>query len=423
MRTQSDARVLVLSGLVLAASTSTTLAQVPNSSAAATGLSGAYVARARGYDAIAWNPANLGMPGNPAFSIGLFSFSGSSGLDPVSLSDIVPFSGKPLPAATRNQWLETITAKGGESGRVDGGVTALALSTGSFALSVSTSLAGSTKLAPGAFEALMFGNAGRTGTPSDLTLAGSTLHMGAFTTAAGSYAIGFGGADSHVSIGVTGKFVVGNALAMAQDQGTVANNSGLTVNFPTVFSRPDSDIVAGEGVGMDVGVAWSHRSFSFGAAVQNAMNTFAWDETKLRARTAMAVFNENTDTTDFTNHPYSAAPASLRALVADDKFKPIVMAGVAWNLSGATTLSADVRQRMGDGIAIGPKTQVAGGLEFRGIPFLTLRGGAAWITDGWGASGGASLSLGKVNIGVGASMRHVNGGMEPGVTVNMLSFR
>jgi hypothetical protein len=423
MRTHTDIRALLLSGLALAGSATTALAQIPNASAAATGLSGAYVARARGYDAIAWNPANLGMPGNPSFSLGLFSFSGSSGLDPVSLSDIAPFSGKPLPAATRDQWLQTITAKGGENGRVDGGMTALALSAGPVALSVSTSIAGSTKLAPDAFEALMFGNAGRTGTPSNLTLAGSTLHMGAFTTGAASYAIGFGGADGHVSLGVTGKFVVGNALAMAQDQGTVANNSGLTVNFPAVFSRPDSDIVAGQGVGVDVGFAWSHRGFSFGAAVQNAMNTFAWDETKLRARTAMAVFNENTDTTDFTDHPYTAAPASLRALVADDKFKPIVMAGLAWKLSGATTFSADARQRTGDGIAIGPKTQVAGGLEFRGIPFLALRGGAAWITDGWGASAGASVSLGKMDIGLAASMRHVNGGMEPGLTVNVLSFR
>ena len=92
-------------------------------------------------------------------------------------------------------------------------------------------------------------------------------------------------------------------------------------------------------------------------------------------------------------------------------------------MSGATTLSADVRQRMGDGIAIGPKTQVAGGLEFRGISFLALRGGAAWITDGWGASGGASLHFGAMDLGIGASMRHVNGGMEPGVTLNVLSFR
>jgi len=42
-------------------------AQTPNASAAATGLSGAFTARARGYDAVAWNPANLGFRDNPDF--------------------------------------------------------------------------------------------------------------------------------------------------------------------------------------------------------------------------------------------------------------------------------------------------------------------------------------------------------------------
>ena len=432
MRTRIDLRATAQRGpvmrtivrtMVLVAAATSVAAQIPNARAAATGLSGAFTARARGYDAMAWNPANLGMPGNPDFSLGLLALSASSGLDPISLSDVAPFSGKALPASQRDLWLQTITAKGAESGRVDGGVTGLALSAGPIALSVSGSVAGSTKLAPDAFEALMFGNAGRTGTVKDLSLAGSLLHMGAFTTAAASYAIGFGDTASHFALGVTGKYVLGNAVAIAQDQGTTATSAGVNVNFPAVFSRPDSDVVAGSGMGLDVGLAWSHRRFSFGAAVQNVMNTFAWDETKLYSRTAMAVFNETTDTTDFSDRPYATAPATLRAMVVNDKFKPVVSAGIAYELNGATTFSADVRQRIGDGIAIGPKTQISGGLEFRGIPLLRLRGGAAYVTDGWGASGGASLSLGALDIGVGASLRHVNGGLEPGVTLNLLSFR
>lgn len=424
MRARHDLRALALRGAILLAGTAVTVAaQVPNASSAATGLSGAYTARARGYDAIAWNPANLGLLGNPDFSLTMLALSASSGLDPISLTDVAPFSGKVLPAAQRDQWLQTITAKGRESGRVDGGVTGLALSAGPIALSISGSVAANTQLGPDAFEALMFGNAGRTGTAADLSLKGSTFHAGAFTTAAASYGLGFGGRDNHFAIGVTGKYVIGNALAIAQDQGTSSTDAGITVNFPMVFTHPDSDIVAGSGMGADVGLAWTHKRFSFGAAVQNVMNTFAWDETKLRARTAMAVFNATSDTSDFSEHPYSTAPASLRALVADDKFKPIVSAGIAYELNGVTTFSADARQRIGDGIAIGPKTLVSGGLEFRGIPLLKLRGGAAYITDGWGVSGGASLSFGAMDIGLGAALRHVGGGAEPAVTLNVLSFR
>src|SRR4051812_26856458 len=83
-------------------------AQLPNASAAAAGLSGAYTARARGFNAAAWNPANLGMPGNPMFSIAALSFTGSAGLKPISLADIAPW-GKPdadtVPTAVREGWL------------------------------------------------------------------------------------------------------------------------------------------------------------------------------------------------------------------------------------------------------------------------------------------------------------------------------
>jgi len=420
MRTRFDRRAPVLGALILVGSVAPLSAQVPNASAAATGLAGAYTARARNYDAIAWNPANLGLNGNSDFSFSALALSGSSGLTPVTLADVAPFSGKALPLTTRNAWLQTITANGGESGRFDGGVTLFAIGGGPVAFSVSGSVAGSTQLAPDAFELLMFGNAGRTGAPASLSLNGSTVHMGAFTTAAASYGLGAGG----FAIGVTGKYIVGNAMTIAQDQGTTSSSSGLTVNFPAVLAWPDSggSYIAGTGMGLDAGLAWSHKRFTIGAAVQNIMNTFAWDSTKLRARSAMAIFNETTDTTDFADRPYATAPAALRTLVANDKFKPIITGGIALGLTDALTFSADVRQRADDGIVIGPKTQVAGGLELR-VSHMALRGGGAYVTDGWAASGGVSFSFSQMDMGVGAMVRRVNGVFEPGVTLNILSFR
>lgn len=412
-------RTSVLGTLFLAGSVTTLAAQVPNASAAATGLGGAFVARARNYDAIAWNPANLGLPGNSDFSFSALAVSGSSGLGPVTLADIAPFSGKALPSTTRDSWLQTIATKGRESGSVDGGVTLFAIGGGPIALSVSGSVAGSTELAPDAFELLMFGNAGRTGAPANLSLKGSTMHMGAFTTAAASYGLGAGG----FAIGVTGKYIIGNAMAIAQDQGTTSSATGLNVDFPAVIAWPDSGIIAGSGMGVDAGLAWTHKRFTIGAAVQNIVNTFAWDETKLRARSAMAIFNQSIDSTDFADHPYSTAPVALRTLVANDKFKPIVTGGIAYGLAQSLTFSADFRQRADDGILIGPKTQVAGGLEFRGIPHLALRGGGAYVTNGWAASGGLGLSFSQMEMGIGASVRRVNGSLEPGITLNVLSFK
>jgi hypothetical protein len=416
-----------LSASAIALATASALhAQLPNASPTATGLSNAYTARARGYDAVAWNPANLGMPGNPAFSLGLLAVSGASGLDPITLSDFAPYSKKDLPATQRESWLQTVTSKGGENGRLDGGVTYLGLSAGPLALQVGSSIAGTTKLNPDAVEALLFGNAGRTGQPRPLNLAGSNIHMGAFTTAGLSYGLSLGGdakTGSHMAIGVTGKYVTGNALAIAQDQGTSTTTDAVTVNFPIVYSRPDSNAIAGTGFGLDLGFAWSQDKFSFGAAVQNVMNSFAWDQTKLLAKNGTALFNGATNSGSFNDVAYAQAPAALRTAVTDDKFKPIFAAGMAYALGQSVTFSADARQQTGDVLLVGPKTSVGAGLDYRWLPLLRLRGGASYVTNGWGASGGVGVQLGHYELGAGLSLLTINGSKEPGVTINVLSIR
>lgn len=412
----------VVAALLLAVPASSH-AQLPNASPAATGLSGAFIARARGYNAVAWNPANLGLPGNPGFSMGMLAVSGSSGLDPISLNDFAPYSDKTLPATQREQWLQKVTANGGEDGTMDGGITELAMSFGRVAFQIGTSVGGSTKLSPDAFQAIMFGNAGRTGSVENLSLAGSTARVGAFTTGGVSYGFGIGSSkDSHMSLGVTAKYTVGHFLAMAQDQGSQTGSSAVSVNMPVIYSRPDSSTNIGAGVGVDLGFAYSAQKFSFGAAVQNVMNNFAWDASKLYSKKGTALFDGNKDTSDFNDQPYANAPASLRQLVTDDKFKPVISAGLAYNLHGATTVSADARSQIGDGIVVGPKTQVGGGLEFRGIPFLPLRAGASYVTGGWGVSGGVGLKIFGYELGLGAALRTVNGGKEPAVTFNAINI-
>ena len=52
---------------------------------------------------------------------------------------------------------------------------------------------------------------------------------------------------------------------------------------------------------------------SFGATVQNAFNSFAWDETKLMSKAGTALFDGTTSSSDFDDQPYANAPAALRA--------------------------------------------------------------------------------------------------------------
>ena len=427
MRTHIDIRALGSRGaLMFVITASVASAQLPNASPAATGMGGAYTALARGYHAVAWNPANLGLADNPGFSIGLLALNGASGLDPISLSDIAPYSGKQLPAAQREQWLQTVTGKTGENGRINGGLTELGLSAGPFALQVATSVGASAKLNPDAVEALLFGNAGRTGQPKNLNLQGSNLRVGAFTTGGLSYGVAVGGdqnTGSQFAIGITGKYTVGHFLAMAQDQGSTTTTDAVNVNFPLVYSNPDSSKSIGSGFGLDLGLAWAQDKWRFGGTVQNVFNTFKWDATKLVSKAGTALFNANGNATNFDDQPYGNAPETLRARVTNDQFKPIVGVGLGYGLNSVTTLSADAREQIGDGISTGPKTQVGAGIEFRGVPLLRLRGGGAYITDGWAVSGGVGLALGRYELGVGAALRTVNSGKEPVITVNVLSIK
>jgi len=399
-------------------------AQLPNASPAAMGLGGAYTAMAKGYDAVAWNPANLAMPGNPAFSLTLLAVNAAPGLDPISYNTLAPYSGKTLPSSARTQWLQSVQSASGENLGSNLGVTEFAMSAGPFALQIGTSVDARATLGPGLAQALLFGNAGRTGSVETINFAGSGVHVGVATTAGLSYGrtIVKSGAR-HVSVGATFKYTVGNFLAMAQDNGSVADSSSVTVKFPMVYSNPDSSVFVGKGYGLDLGLSWTEGSVTYGMAVKNVLNTFAWDASHLTAKAGTAFFDGTTNTTDFNDAAYSTAPQSLRDRVANDSYKPVVSTGLAYAWKKNTTLSFDAMQMAAGGISTLPQTQVGGGIEFRGIPLLALRAGGAYITGGWNAGGGLSLHLGPFQMGVGAALTDRNGGQSPTVNLNVLSVR
>src|SRR5918911_5051906 len=80
-------------GIVSAAAPRAALAQLPSASASSLGLGDNYTALANGYNAVAWNPARLAMPGSPHFSLALLPARLGGGLDPITLSDVADYSG------------------------------------------------------------------------------------------------------------------------------------------------------------------------------------------------------------------------------------------------------------------------------------------------------------------------------------------
>jgi F plasmid transfer operon protein TraF len=412
-------------------------AQVANASTAATGLSGAFTARATGYNAIAWNPANLAMPGNPGFSFTLGAVDGSAGIRPIDLSAIGPYAKKCdasspncnfVPASVREQWMVQVAADSGQKGAVGGGITELGLSLGSLAFQANTKVATDMNLAPDAVEALLFGNAGRTGTVKKLNLAGSRMQAAAYSTGAVSYALPLAKLVplANFAVGVTAKYTIGHGILLGQDNGSSLDTSSISLNFPAILSNPDSiSKGSGSGMGFDLGAAWSLPGLRVGVTVQNLVNTFKWDTTKLVVRDETGKFDQTggSFSKDTVNKPFSSAPQALRDRITALKFKPVMAAGVAFDLLPMMTVSADVRQQAGDGIEVGPKSLVAAGIEYRIIPFVPLRAGASVMTGGYGVSGGVGLHFLGFEMGVAGFLRKRDGGTESGGTLNVISIR
>ena len=399
-------------------------AQQPNASAAAYGMAGNFMGLATGYNAVAWNPAMLGM-NSPAFSLNVLSGGVNSGLDPVKLKDITDFGGKVLPAATKETWLQQI-GTGRERGTVDVGASVIALSVGRVGLQVGGSATAIANLNQDAAEAILYGNAGRTGTAKNLSFNGSNASGSSFVTGAASIALPLpfavsGRPGEQLSLGVTGKYIAGVGVARAQDNGSLVTPSNIAVSFPAIFTESSRIGDSGSGVGVDIGLAWTDGATTIGATARNVVNTFAWSTSALRFTPGTVSFDGNTNKTNFDEAPYASAPAAMRAALEAEKFKPEIAAGFARRMK-RLTITADASTRIGDGIEIGPKMHVGVGAELRVLPFLPLRTGVAAVSEGYQIAGGAGLKLGPAEIGFGASMRSRNNGSEYGAMISFLSI-
>ncbi len=429
MRAHTSLRIVALA----MAGATPAAGQLANASTAATGLGGAFTARAQGYNAVAWNPANLAMPGNPGFSFTIGAMDGQAGTRPIDFKKIAA-AGSVIDSATREGWMLDVEREGAQKGGIDGGVTALGLSLGSLAFQLNTKVSTLTDLGPGGVEAILFGNEGRTDTLRSLDLVNSGFQGAVYSTGALSYGMRLPIVPlSDFAVGVTGKYTVGHAVGIAQNFGSsIGTGSEINVSFP--YIRPsqavvdDEDINLGSGFGLDLGAAWRIPGFRFGVSAQNLVNTFKWDTTKLATRTAVGLFSGTQDS-EFdggeasTETDYSTAPAVLREKIASQKFKPVLAAGVSFDWLPAITVSADIRQQVSGGIENGPESMISAGAEVRWLPFLPLRGGVQMMTGGFGVAGGVGLRLLGFEAGIAGYVRTRDGSQESGATINLLSIR
>ena len=420
-------------------------AQLPNASTAAFGMGGNFTAIGRGYEAIRWNPANLAMPGRPLFSLGLGIGGGNTGLEPIDLSTMHKFSGIDVPDSVKSDWVQQAALAGGQRGRLDGGVTPIAFTVGPLGVQGGASFDSKMNLSPDAWEALLYGNAGNNGgQPKVLDLTGTSLRFGAVSAVGASLAlpipINFTAGmmkNERAAIGLTGKYVMGNALVIAQDMGSSLGTSDLQFNLPMIkpagkLFKDEEDLPGteyfdanlGTGVGADLGIAWSGGPLRVGVLVENIYNSFKWDTTALRFSAGTGRMDADTAFISDSAVAFTNAPAALKEIVANHVFKPGIAVGAALALSKSLTLTADIKQYTGgdEAIVFGPRSHFGVGAEWRILPFIPLRAGVASVTDGWQAGAGAGLRFLGYEFGLATSIRRRGQAMESGLMFGIVGI-
>lgn len=392
--------------LVVAAPAS---AQVPSASTAALGMGDNFTAAARALNAVAWNPAGLGLRGGAAASMTLLTARGSNGIDPITLSDLASFAGTVVPAAVKEDWLARIEASGGETGTGAVEATWAAFHAGRLAFQLSSASRVLGDVSPGLARLIMFGNTDQNGDPRSLDLGGSSFRLHAYSTAAASWGhpldLAGGG---RLALGVTASYTWGHVLAFGErsDGSAIADPLSLDLVFPVIQTRLDPDSLrlnSGRGFNLDAGAALQTGSWTFGAVVRNILSGFAWNAEDLRYRPLSFTFREGESSTRTEALPITAAPAALRTLADELRFRPAIALGAMTAPSDRLAVTADARLAGDDGLLTGPTRHLGVGLQYRLLSWLPVRAGAAAIAMGKGDPGfqlgfGLGLDLAGVNV-------------------------
>lgn len=379
-------------------------AQLPQASAAALGMGYNTTASARGFAAVANNPAGLGMIDSPGLSLAIPALAVESGLGPVTLADLADWEGRVLPAEVKDGWMGSVVESGGQGGSLALGVTPLALSIGPVGVQLSSRVGGEAILDADAVELLLYGNAGRTGTARDFDLEDSAIDAHLLSTAALSW--GFRATD-RLHLGATATYTVGSGLIVGRDAGTAIRSDPLsaTVQFPVLFPSDSAGFDNGSGVGLDLGAMWVGPSMTIGATIQNLVNTFAWDVERHSYVAGQALFEQGNAESDFEELPASEAPRSLLDAVDDLTLEPVFAVGIEMSPDPLWRLQADVRKRVSGGLGSGPDFHAGVGAELRALSVLPLRGHFAVVSGGVQVGGGASLVLGPVHLSGALALR------------------
>jgi hypothetical protein len=413
-------------------------AQVPTATPRALAMGNAYSALARGFEAIAWNPALLASTHGYGVTVGLPAGSAEVGNNAFSIDDILTYRDKDLSDADKQYLLDRVVNDDSTlQARGNFGVHSLGFSIGSFAVSLSSSGYVQAQASRDAVEFALNGNGAFAGTGNFFDLAGSGGRAWAATTLAGSYARFFPTPMGRLNVGVTAKRVWGNFLGLARDDGSQVGTDTVNATGQVIYTDyPQGDFSgigdifgksAGTGFGVDLGGALElDDRLTVSLALINAFGSMSWKEDRLRYERASytVALDANGTVRDTTSDSSlvgaeidtDAQAVALRdSLLQTEGFARLLRGGVAYRVAGFT-LGGDVQMRLSTGVDRQPDFMVGGGAEYVVLGFLPLRAGIRTdFGDVTAFSGGTGLRLGPFALDLSAAA--IMGSSNPGVIV------
>jgi len=367
------------------------------------GTAGSAVAGARGVDALFFNPANLALAGNPAWSVCIPQAAVRTGFVGTSLGDV--------PSLLRfNRWSQAekdafiagVPAEG-LNARVDVTVPVASVQVRGLALGVSVTRSYSQNVGRDVADLLVNGyQQGRT----DYAVGNTSGRNASWVDVSGAYGRRLG----PVSVGVAAHYVAGRALAQSRlfEPTFDLEAEDLSVELREVSAH------GGHGWGIDVGVAAQpNPRLTVSAAVSNALSGMKWS-TDLRtkslvltrgdfSRTGAIEARDRFDASEAALDP-AAVPLSVYETAQglyDGAWLPATLrVGAAYLATPRTHLTAAFQGALDEGaLSGGWRRQLSAGVEQGVGRVLSLRAGTGTDLGGaWMLSGGAGV--GPLQLGV-----------------------
>lgn len=391
----------VPAALIFCVSTGSANAQVPLTPGAL-GMGGAYVATARGFESIFYNPANLGLPNTPAWSVAFPQVTtGASVLGP-DVTDLPDFANYSDLTEQRRQDLLAEIPDVGTAVDLEVRAPVFALQVGNFGVGVAYGMMGEHTVGKDLVELFFEGyEEGR----FDYRIGDTRGQRATFW----DFAAGYGRQIGPVSVGVAGHYYLGQSLVQTRV---------FEPRYDLLFARRiEIDYVGvtsagGSGFGVDIGAALTPLpGLTISAAVANLASSMNWN-TNLLGR-SITLTNEDLENAEYPllENRYETSEQEIgdtptgqfgqvaAGLLEDRGFPTTLRLGASFSPINGTELGVAYHNQFGDGQLLGNWDQLLGaGVQVK-IPLVTLRLGASTNLAG-GNLLGAGLRLGVLDLGV-----------------------